>query len=130
VRAHEGYGPQAFAAAYRCVRALRCSPTLRRVPPPLAAGHRGDYSAIERRSHLRAGLAQARSARAGALELDRRSDELEQRRIALASAGQRRQVLERLKDRKRQAHHVETVRRDAVTLDEIAMTGHVRRLAS
>jgi hypothetical protein len=39
-------------------------------------------------------------------------------------------VLERLKDRKRQAHHVETVRRDAVVLDEIAMTGHVRRLAS
>jgi hypothetical protein len=25
---------------------------------------------------------------------------------------------------------VETVRRDAVVLDEIAMTGHVRRLAS
>jgi flagellar FliJ protein len=71
-----------------------------------------------------------RSQEQAALELDRRSDELEQRRVALASAGQRRQVLERLKDRKRQAHRVETVRRDAVALDEIALNGHVRRLAS
>ena len=71
-----------------------------------------------------------RSQEQAALELDRRSAELEQRRVALTSAGQRRQVLERLKDRKRQAHDVETNRRDAVALDEIAMTGHVRRLAS
>lgn len=71
-----------------------------------------------------------RSQEQAALELDRRSAELEQRRVALTSAGQRRQVLERLKDRKRQAHHAETNRREAVALDEIAMTGHVRRLAS
>ena len=71
-----------------------------------------------------------RSQEQAALELDRRSAELEQRRVALTSAGQRRQVLERLKDRKRQAHHAETNRRDAVALDEIAMTGHVRRLAA
>ena len=71
-----------------------------------------------------------RSQEQAALELDRRSAELEQRREALASAGQRRQVLERLKDRKRQAHQVETVRREAVALDEVAIAGHVRRLAS
>ena len=71
-----------------------------------------------------------RSQEQAALELDRRCAELEERRRALASAGQRRQVLERLKDRKRQAHHAETNRREAVALDEIAMTGHVRRLAS
>jgi flagellar protein FliJ len=71
-----------------------------------------------------------RSQEQAALELERRSAELEQRRVALTSAGQRRQVLERLKDRKRQAHHAETNRREAVALDEIAMTGHVRRLAS
>ena len=71
-----------------------------------------------------------RSQEQAALELDRRSAELEQRRVALTSAGQRRQVLERLKDRKRHAHNLETVRRDAVALDEVAMTGHVRRLAS
>jgi len=71
-----------------------------------------------------------RSQEQAALELDRRSEELEQRRAALASAGQRRQVLERLKDRKRQAHQVESIRREAVDLDEIALNGHVRRLAS
>jgi flagellar protein FliJ len=71
-----------------------------------------------------------RSQEQAALELDRRSDELEQRRAALASAGQRRQVLERLKDRKRQAHQLETVRREAIALDEVAIAGHVRRLAS
>jgi flagellar FliJ protein len=71
-----------------------------------------------------------RSQEQAALELDRRSAELEQSRAALTSAGQRRQVLERLKDRKRHAHNLETVRREAVALDEVAMTGHVRRLAS
>jgi flagellar protein FliJ len=71
-----------------------------------------------------------RSQEQAAMELDRRSAELEQRRAALTSAGQRRQVLERLKDRKRQAHNLETMRREAVALDEVAMTGHVRRLAS
>jgi flagellar protein FliJ len=71
-----------------------------------------------------------RSQEQAALELDRRSAELEERRRALASAGQRRQVLERLKDRKRQAHNLETMRREAVALDEIAINGHVRRLAS
>jgi flagellar FliJ protein len=71
-----------------------------------------------------------RSQEQAALELERRNDELEQRRAALANAGQRRQVLERLKDRKREAHQVESVRRDAVALDEVALNSHVRRLAS
>jgi flagellar FliJ protein len=71
-----------------------------------------------------------RSQEQAALELDRRSADLEQHRAALASAGQRRQVLERLKDRKRQAHNLETMRREAVALDEIAINGHVRKLAS
>jgi flagellar protein FliJ len=71
-----------------------------------------------------------RSQEQAALELERRTVELEQRRAALASAGQRRQVLERLKDRKRQAHQVESIRREAVDLDEIALNGHVRRRAS
>ena len=57
-------------------------------------------------------------------------DELEQRRAALTSAGQRRQVLDRLKDRKREAHQLESGRREAVALDEIALNGHMRRLAS
>lgn len=71
-----------------------------------------------------------RSQEQAALELERRNDELEQSRAALAAAGQRRQVLDRLKDRKRQDHAVEAARRDAVALDEVALNGHIRRLAS
>jgi flagellar FliJ protein len=71
-----------------------------------------------------------RSQQQAALELERRNDELEQRRAALTAAGQRRQVLDRLKDRKRQDHAIEAARRDAVVLDEVALNGHIRRLAS
>jgi flagellar FliJ protein len=71
-----------------------------------------------------------RSQEQAALELERRNDELEQSREALTAAGQRRQVLDRLKDRKRQDHAVEAARRDAVALDEVALNGHMRRLAS
>ena len=71
-----------------------------------------------------------RSQEQAALELERRNDELEQSRAALAAAGQRRQVLDRLKDRKRQDHALEAARRDAVALDEVALNGHIRRLAS
>ena len=71
-----------------------------------------------------------RSQEQAAMELDRRSAELEERRADLTSAGQRRQVLDRLKDRRRQAHQLEAGRRDAVALDEVALNGHIRRLAS
>ena len=71
-----------------------------------------------------------RSQQQAALELERRNDELEQLRAALTAAGQRRQVLDRLKDRKRQDHAIEAARRDAVVLDEVALNGHIRRLAS
>ena len=71
-----------------------------------------------------------RSKEQAALELERRNDELEQHRAALTAAGQRRQVLDRLKDRKRQDHALEAARRDAVALDEVALNGHIRRLAS
>jgi flagellar protein FliJ len=71
-----------------------------------------------------------RSQQQAALELERRNDELEQRRADLTAAGQRRQVLDRLKDRKRQDHAIEAARRDAVVLDEVALNGHIRRLAS
>ena len=71
-----------------------------------------------------------RSQEQAALELERRNDELEQQRAALTAAGQRRQVLDRLKDRKRQDHAIEAARRDAVALDEVALNGHIRRLAS
>ena len=113
--------------------ASRCSPTPRPAPPPRASrpSRRPLRARAPRCISAQAWLERVqRSQEQAALELDRRSDELEQRRAALASAGQRRQVLERLKDRKRQAHQVETIRREAVALDEIALNGHVRRLAS
>jgi flagellar export protein FliJ len=68
-----------------------------------------------------------RSEEQAALELDRSDAELAQRREALTTAGQRRQALERLKDRQREAHRVKSARREAGILDEIALTGHVRR---
>jgi flagellar export protein FliJ len=70
-----------------------------------------------------------RSQEQAALELDRREAELEARRAALASAGQRRQVLDKLKERKAEAHRLETARREASILDEVALAGHVRRTA-
>jgi flagellar export protein FliJ len=68
-----------------------------------------------------------RSEEQAALELDRRSAELEAQRSALATAGQRRQVLERLKDRKREQHRLESARREAIALDEVALNNHLRR---
>jgi flagellar protein FliJ len=70
-----------------------------------------------------------RSQEQAALELDRREAELEARRAALASAGQRRQVLEKLKERKAEAHRLESTRREASILDEVALAGHVRKAA-
>jgi flagellar protein FliJ len=64
-----------------------------------------------------------------ALELDRREAELEARRADLTTAGQRRQVLEKLKERKAKAHRLESARREASILDEVALAGHVRRSA-
>ena len=68
-----------------------------------------------------------RSEEQAALELDRRDADLAQRRAALTTAGQRRQALERLKERKREAHRLQANRREASRLDEIALTGHIRR---
>jgi flagellar protein FliJ len=70
-----------------------------------------------------------RSHEQAALELDRREVELEARRVALTSAGQRRQVLDKLKERQAEAHRVQTARREASILDEVALAGHVRRAA-
>jgi flagellar protein FliJ len=68
-----------------------------------------------------------RSEEQAALELDRSDVELEQCRGELTTAGQRRQALERLKARQREAHRVKANRREAGVLDEIALNGHVRK---
>lgn len=60
------------------------------------------------------------------LELDRRDAEVDARRVALTVRSQERQVLERLKDRRRADHVRESERREGVLLDEIAIAAHRR----
>jgi flagellar protein FliJ len=76
---------------------------------------------IERTSRLR---------EAAELELDRRDAEVDARRSALLEAARERQVLERLKERRRQDHRRESERVEAGLLDEMAITTHRRLEAS
>jgi flagellar FliJ protein len=64
---------------------------------------------------------------AAELELGRREAEVDARRTALQSAARERQVLERLKDRRKADHVRELDRREGVLLDEMAIVGHRRR---
>jgi flagellar protein FliJ len=76
---------------------------------------------IERTSRLR---------EAAELELDRREAEVDARRTALLEASRERQVLERLKERRREDHRRESERVEAGLLDEMAITTHRRLEAS
>jgi flagellar FliJ protein len=134
VRAHEeDVAREAFAASLT-LRA-RGAALLAAAQTRAAAARQGAISDTSPRSGADLTAAQAwlehtqRSQDHAALELDRREAELEARRAALASAGQRRQILERLKERKAEAHRHETARRDASILDEVALAGHLRRSA-
>lgn len=62
-----------------------------------------------------------------ARELDRSDQELTVRRGQLNEARQRREVLERLKERRRDEHAAENARRQSAALDEMALIAHVRR---
>jgi flagellar protein FliJ len=55
--------------------------------------------------------------------------ELELRRAGLADASRRREVLDKLKDRQRDAHRRDAARRESVLLDEMALGVHRRRAA-
>jgi flagellar FliJ protein len=134
VRAHEeDVAREAFAASLT-LRA-RGAALLAAAQTRAAAARQGAIADTSPRSGADLTATQAwlehtqRSQDHAALELDRREAELEARRAALASAGQRRQVLERLKERKAEAHRLETARRDASILDEVALAGHLRRSA-
>lgn len=61
------------------------------------------------------------------LEVTRRDAEIESRRQALAAAQQRREVLERLKERHRSEHQAADAHRAASALDEMALAIHRRR---
>jgi flagellar FliJ protein len=71
-----------------------------------------------------------RARESAALELDRRSAEVDARRQALTVRSQERQVLERLKDRRAADHRREAERREGVLLDEIAINAHRRQEAA
>jgi flagellar FliJ protein len=61
------------------------------------------------------------------LEVARRDAEIESRRLALGAAQQRREVIERLKERHRDQHRVQNALRSAAALDEMALAIHRRR---
>jgi flagellar FliJ protein len=61
------------------------------------------------------------------LEVARRDAEIESRRQALAAARQRREVIERLKERQRADHRAAGAIRTAAALDEMALAVHRRR---
>jgi flagellar FliJ protein len=65
-----------------------------------------------------------------ALSLDRLDAEVDARRSALGDASRDREVLERLKERQRQAHRAELARREGAELDELALTMYVRQAAA
>jgi flagellar FliJ protein len=65
-----------------------------------------------------------------ALSLDRLDAEVDARRSALGDASRDREVLERLKDRQRQAHKAELARREGAELDELALNMYVRQAAA
>ena len=67
-----------------------------------------------------------RQRESAALELDRRQAEVDARRQALTVRSQERQVLERLKDRRREDHKREMERREGALLDEMALAAHRR----
>jgi flagellar protein FliJ len=60
------------------------------------------------------------------LDLDRRDAEVDARRSALQDAAREREVLERLKERRRGEHRREADRREGAVLDEMAITMHRR----
>jgi flagellar protein FliJ len=67
-----------------------------------------------------------RDQEAAALSLDRLDAEVDARRASLNDASREREVLERLKERKRTEHKREVARRETVELDELALSMHMR----
>jgi len=67
-----------------------------------------------------------RTREARALELDRRETEVAARREALTAAARERQVLERLKERRREDHVRESERLAGAAIDELALGVHRR----
>ncbi len=71
-----------------------------------------------------------RAQRAAELDLHRHDAEVAAAADVLRHAGQERQVLERLKTRRRAEHVLASERREAAELDELALAVHRRRQAA
>jgi flagellar FliJ protein len=69
-----------------------------------------------------------RQRQARMLDLDRCDAEVDTRREALIEAAREREVLERLKEKKREQHRVESERMAGVALDEMSLNVHRRRV--
>jgi flagellar FliJ protein len=69
-----------------------------------------------------------RQRQARMLDLDRCDAEVETRREALIEAAREREVLERLKNKKREQHRVESERMAGVAADEMSLNVHRRRM--
>ena len=68
-----------------------------------------------------------RARESASLDLDRRDAEVDARRMALGAAAREREVLERLKQRRREEYRKESERREGAALDEMALGIHRRR---
>jgi flagellar FliJ protein len=68
-----------------------------------------------------------RARQAAELELDRRDAEVDARHTALLHAAREHHALERLHQRRRAEHALETSRREGAELDELALAAHRRR---
>jgi flagellar FliJ protein len=71
-----------------------------------------------------------RARQAAELELDRRDAEVDARHVALVHASRERHALDRLHDKRRAEHTLETNRREGYELDELAAAAHRRRTHS
>jgi len=69
-----------------------------------------------------------RARQAAELDLEQRRREVDARRTALEAAARDRQVLERLKDRKRADHLLESARLEGAAIDEMALNIHRRAM--
>lgn len=67
-----------------------------------------------------------RERESASLDLDRQDAEVDARRTALQRAAREREVLERLKERRRSEYRREAERRQGAVLDEMAITMHRR----
>src|SRR3954470_19512427 len=63
------------------------------------------------------------------LEPHRREAEVDARHTALVNAARERHALERLAEKRRAEHALESNRREAYELDELAAAGHRRRMS-